>query len=110
MAEEQKTEHDNTKPQIPSPKSSKNPALDSTKIHIKLYSPFKTYYDDDASSISAENDTGPFDVLPQHHNFITLLNACEITIISLAGKEMRVKITKGVMHVRNNKVTVFLDV
>ena len=81
-----------------------------TKFHVKLYSPFKTYYDDDAKSISAENDTGPFDILPQHHNFITLLNPCEIVIYSVENNEKRIQISKGVMHVRNNKVTVFLDV
>lgn len=81
----------------------------ATTIMVKLYSPFKTYFNDEATSISAENDTGPFDILPRHHNFITLLNPCEIDIKSTKG-DKRIKINRGVMHVRNNKVTVFLDV
>jgi F0F1-type ATP synthase epsilon subunit len=111
MPEEQKTKEKPAEVIAEAKKAkAKRVELDPTKIHVKLYSPFKTYYDDNASSISAENDTGPFDILPQHHNFITLLNACEITIHSLEGKEVRIQINKGVMHVRNNKVTVFLDV
>lgn len=81
----------------------------SDKIHVKLFSPFQVYYNGEAKSISAVNDTGPFDVLAQHHNFITLLNACELNITAPDG-EKRVRISHGVMHVRNNQVTVFLDV
>lgn len=90
-------------------KKGDKPALDATKIHVKLYSPFNIYFDDDALSISAENDTGPFDVLPQHHNFITLLNPCQI-LIRTDGGDKKVNISRGVMHVRDNSVTVFLDV
>jgi hypothetical protein len=34
-------------------------------MHVKVYSPFKDYYDGQAFSISAENATGPFDILPK---------------------------------------------
>ncbi len=79
------------------------------KIHVKIYSPFKVYFDDEADSISAENDTGPFDVLPKHHRFMTLLNPCDI-VVRLKDKEQRIRITRGIMHVREDKITVFLDV
>jgi F0F1-type ATP synthase epsilon subunit len=83
--------------------------LDETKIMVKIYSPFRVYFNDEASSISAINDTGPFDVLPKHHNFITLLNGGEVTV-RIEDKVQRFKIDRGVMHVKNNFVTVFLDV
>ena len=79
------------------------------KIHIKVYSPFKTYYDDEAFSISAVNGTGPFDVLPKHHNFITLLNPCEM-VIEGDSDPVRIRIARGIMHVKADKVVVFLDV
>ena len=44
-------------------------------LHVKVYSPFQTYFDDSAKSLSAVNQTGPFDVLPEHHKFICLLEA-----------------------------------
>lgn len=78
-------------------------------IHIKVYSPFKTYFNEDAYSISALNATGPFDILPHHHNFMTLLNPCELMIDTSRGK-VRIRITRGIMHVKAEKVTVFLDV
>lgn len=78
-------------------------------LQVKVYSPFQTYFDDVAHSISGVNDTGPFDILPKHHNFITLLTACELVIQSPAG-ERKIRIARGIMHVRAGKVTVFLDV
>jgi F0F1-type ATP synthase epsilon subunit len=78
-------------------------------IHIKVSSPYRVYFNELAYSISAVNDTGPFDILPKHHNFMTLLNACEIIIHGPRG-ELKIRIARGVMHVRSDQVTVFLDV
>jgi F0F1-type ATP synthase epsilon subunit len=85
-------------------------ALDESSINIKIYSPFKVYFNGVAKSISAENDTGPFDILPRHHNFITLLNAGEITVVKKTGEDQKYRIARGVMHVKKNQVIVFLDV
>lgn len=78
-------------------------------MQIKVYSPFQIYFDDAAKSISGSNETGAFDILPGHHNFITLLNAGELTIRT--DKEKRtIKIARGMMHVKSDRVIVFLDV
>lgn len=76
---------------------------------VKIYSPYRVYFDDKAYSISAINGTGPFDVLPGHKNFLTLLKPCDIEVEGLLEPK-KLKIDRGVMHVRKDKVTVFLDV
>ncbi|HSX36836.1 MAG TPA: hypothetical protein VLG13_01815 [Patescibacteria group bacterium] len=78
-------------------------------MHLKVYSPFQVYFDEEAYSISGENGTGPFDILPHHHNFITLLSASELVIRAPFG-ERRIRISGGVMHVKSDTVNVFLDV
>ncbi len=78
-------------------------------MHIKVYSPFKVYFDEEGESISAENATGPFDILPHHHRFMTLLVACEI-IIRSARREEKIRISGGLMHVKADRVTIFLDI
>ena len=78
-------------------------------IELKIYSPFKTYFNEDAYSISAANATGPFDILPNHHNFVSLLNACELTVQAPTGQK-RIRISGGMMHVHDNAIRVFLDV
>lgn len=78
-------------------------------MSIKVYSPFRIYYNEPAYSLSAENATGPFDILPEHHNFISLLNACEIQVHAPSG-DKRIRISGGLLHVRRNNVSIFLDV
>jgi F0F1-type ATP synthase epsilon subunit len=78
-------------------------------LDVKVYSPYKSYFDEKAYSISAVNRTGSFDILPRHHNFISLLEPCEMAIDSPRGP-VPIKISGGIMHVRGNRVIVFLDV
>jgi F0F1-type ATP synthase epsilon subunit len=78
-------------------------------MRIKIYSPYKVYFDGEAKSISAESATGPFDVLPKHHNFITLLEPCDAIIRTAKGEET-VRISGGVMHVKADDLVIFLDV
>ena len=79
-------------------------------MEVKVYSPFRDYYDGPTFSLSAENDTGPFDILPRHHNFISLLSPCEMVLRTVKHGEQRIRISGGIMHVKADKVTVFLDV
>jgi F0F1-type ATP synthase epsilon subunit len=81
-------------------------------MRVKIYSPFKIYYDEDSFSISATNATGPFDILPHHHNFMTLLEQGVIIIrpVSKTPPEQKIRISGGLMHVKADKVTVFLDI
>ncbi|MCB9817526.1 F0F1 ATP synthase subunit epsilon [Candidatus Nomurabacteria bacterium] len=104
MAKKQSTPHATT--------SDANDAVPKDKFHLKVYAPFKVYYEGVVASISAENGTGPFDILANHHNFLTLLNPCELTIrTSTEDKEPeKIKITRGIMQVKANDVVVFLDV
>lgn len=78
-------------------------------MDVKVHSPFKNYYEGEAFSISGENETGAFDILPTHHNFITLLTPSELIIRSPRG-DQRIQISGGIMHVKADKVIVFLDV
>lgn len=79
------------------------------KMHVKVYAPFKTYFNGVVNSISAVNETGPFDILPKHHNFMTLLIPCDVIVRADQGDE-KFAITRGIMHVKADRVIVFLDV
>lgn len=79
-------------------------------LHVKVHSPFNVYYDGEAQSVSAENGTGPFDILPGHKKFLTLLSPCAITIRNEGREDEVINITQGLMHVKTDGVVVFLDV
>lgn len=82
---------------------------DKPTVKLKVWSPYRVYFDEAAYSVSAVNTTGPFDILPKHHNFITLLEPCEVAINGVTGVR-RIRISGGLMHVRGDEITVFLNV
>ena len=92
-------------------------AYDTTKsqaeqalLTVKVFSEFKTYFEGKAVSVTSKNPTGPFDILPGHANFITLLNEGNLKISRPNGEQFQTPIERGVMHVNSDFVTVFLGV
>ena len=79
-------------------------------MNVKVYSPSRTYFDGLAFSVTAANATGEFDVLPQHHRFISLLNECDLIIRSVDEGNRKITISGGLMHVKEGRVAVFLDI
>lgn len=88
----------------PSPKSNGKPSM-----AVKVYAPFQVYYEGDAYSVSAVNATGPFDILPHHHNFLCMLVPCTLKIETPDGQKS-VKVSRALMHVKADRVVVFMDV
>jgi F0F1-type ATP synthase epsilon subunit len=76
---------------------------------VKVYAPFKVYFEGEAYSVSAVNDVGPFDILPKHHNFLCMLVPCTLSIETSRGQQ-KVKIHRALMHVKADRVVVFVDV
>jgi F0F1-type ATP synthase epsilon subunit len=74
------------------------------KVHIS--SPDKVYYDGEAEALTAINDQGPFDVLPFHENFISIVYD-KVTIHKHIEKEkVDFPIESGVMKIEKNNVSI----
>ena len=78
-------------------------------VSVKVYAPFQVFFEGEAYSLSAVNDTGPFDILPKHHNFLCMLVPCDLVIRAPLGEKV-IKIHRALMHVKGDSVTVFVDV
>lgn len=78
-------------------------------FRVKVFSPFETFVDGLALSISAESETGPFDILASHANFLTLLVPCTLRVHT-PQEELMVPIERAVLHVRDDQATVFLNI
>jgi len=76
---------------------------------VKVYAPFKVYYEGEGYSVSAANATGPFDILPHHHNFLCMLVPGTLTVQTPDGQKI-IKISRALMHVKADRVVVFVDV
>jgi F0F1-type ATP synthase epsilon subunit len=90
--------------------SQAKPTKNQTTMRAKIYAPFKVYYDGQANSITASNRVGVFDVLAQHHNFISLLEPGDVTVRAEGKEDFTMKINRGIMHVKADYVRIFLDV
>ncbi|MEO5950608.1 MAG: hypothetical protein ABIQ04_04125 [Candidatus Saccharimonadales bacterium] len=77
---------------------------------VKVYAPFQVYFEGDAFSVSAVNTTGPFDILPHHHQFLSMLVPCNLTILPVEGEQKIIKIHRALVHVKADRVVVFVDV
>ena len=104
MAEETPTPPPTETEQLVAAADPKHPTID-----IKVYAPFKVYYEGPGYSLSAVNETGPFDILPKHHNFLCMLVPCTLTIQTPSGLQT-IKVNRALMHVKANRVVVFMDV
>ena len=61
-------------------------------------------------AVSSLNDKGPFDVLPRHENFISLIKDFVIMHLS-GGQEKRIEIgSGGVLKVKDNNVEIYLGI
>lgn len=79
-------------------------------MRVKVYAPFNVYFEGEAEIVSAVNAVGPFDVMQGHHNFLCMLVPCTVTIKKPDGTSKKVKISRALMHVKQNQVDVFVDV
>ncbi len=79
-------------------------------MEVKVYAPFQVYFEGSAYSVSAVNDTGPFDILPRHHNFLCMLVPCNLVVKPVEGDSKIIKVHRALMHVKADRVVVFMDV
>jgi len=91
------------------PESSSKKVDGKPTMAVKVYAPFQVYFEGDAYSVSALNDTGPFDVLPHHRNFLCMLLPCNLRIVGVES-EKTIKVHRALMHVKADRVVVFMDV
>ncbi len=87
----------------------KQAKADLYKLKVKLFSPFQTYFQGEAVSVSAFNEVGPFDILAQHSNFFSLLTAGDVTI-NTGYQEVKVNVPNGIVRCSNNMVTLFVNI
>lgn len=70
--------------------------------------PFHVYYEGPATVVSAVNKVGPFDVLPGHADFFSILTPGEV-IIETGSDPVRITITNGIIAVKSDQVMLFVN-
>lgn len=76
-------------------------------LTISIKSPDGIFFEGQAQAITSTNVHGPFDILPFHANFISIIKK-QITIHQKNNQIKEIPITSAVLKVTGNKVDIFL--
>ncbi len=76
-------------------------------LKTSVLSSAKILWEGEAHSVSSKNTQGEFDILPQHANFITLVNDYPVRIHAVDGSEHSFSFSQSVIIVQANNVKIF---
>lgn len=76
---------------------------------LEVISPESTIFKGGVKAVSSINETGPFDLLPFHANFVTVIKQ-RLVIEPSRGRSQEIKVSRGVLYCYNNNVTVYLGI
>lgn len=77
----------------------------SEVIVVTVRNKTKLLYQQEAKSVSLTNGLGPFDVLPEHENFVSLTSG-QITIMGKNGQKWTTNHQSGLLKVNKNIVDI----
>lgn len=78
-------------------------------LQVEVRSPDKVLFKGEAQAISSRNEVGPFDVLPQHENFISIISG-KITVWTGKHQKQEIESQSAIMKAKSNNVHIFLGV
>jgi F0F1-type ATP synthase epsilon subunit len=81
----------------------------SNLLDVKINSPEKIIWEGNADWVSSVNLSGPFDILPFHANFITIIENQSIKIRS-EGKITEYSYSRAVLYTHSNKVSIYINI
>ena len=77
-------------------------------LNVKVISPTQVLFEGQATSVSSKNLMGNFDVLPEHANMITFIEANhDVEIRKPDRAKVSFKFPMAIIYVRNNLVTIY---
>ena len=82
--------------------------MDKDLLKVQIISPQKKLFEGQCSSVSSVNSVGPFDVLPEHENFISLIKQY-VSVIS-NGQAKKFEIKDAVLKAQANQIYVFVGI
>ncbi|KKU02752.1 MAG: H+transporting two-sector ATPase delta/epsilon subunit [Candidatus Amesbacteria bacterium GW2011_GWA1_46_35] len=66
-------------------------------------------WEGEAAAVTGRNVKGPFDILPEHANFISIISK-KLIIKTPDKKSREFNVESGILQVRENKVMIYLGV
>ena len=76
-------------------------------LKVRINSPEKVVWEGEALWVSSVNTKGPFDILPLHANFITIIQKQTIRIKLASGEVQEYAFPNGVIYTHSNRVFIY---
>lgn len=76
-------------------------------LHVRIISPQQLILDADAESVSSKNLSGPFDILAQHANFITMVEKNPIYVRIKGQRVQKFDFPMAIIMAADNKVDIY---
>ena len=108
MADTQPTQQPTTNPTVQTATAQASPEVDAEKIHVTVRNRTQLLFNDNVKSLTSKNDTGTFDILPEHANFISLIGG-SLIIRKLDGQKQEIPVRNGVIKVKDNAIYCYID-
>lgn len=80
------------------------------ELQVVVATPDEKIWEGKAESVSSENSAGPFDILPQHANFVTMIKGKPILVRTLSEGEKTFTYKNAVITVSKDKVSIYNDI
>jgi len=81
----------------------------STTLAVTVKDKTGTLFEGAVIGVTSCNEKGIFDILPEHEQFITLINN-ELTLHHEYGKKHTMPLTHGILRVEKNTVEIYLGI
>jgi len=78
------------------------------KIRVTVRNRTQILFDDYVKSLSSKNDTGVFDILPEHSNFISLISS-PLILRKIDGHKQEITFNNGLIKVKDNAIHCYVD-
>ena len=76
-------------------------------LHVRIISPQQVILDTEADSVSSKNLKGPFDILPMHASFITMVENVPIVVRIGKQKPLTFKFPMAIILTSENNVNIY---
>lgn len=84
--------------------------MDANILEVKIISPRRLIFQGPALSVSSKNSAGVFDILPQHANFISLVENNPITLRKPDRTVQTFSFPLAIIYQSQNKVIIYTDI
>jgi F-type H+-transporting ATPase subunit epsilon len=79
-------------------------------FHLKIVSPNEVLYEGEVRSVSSANSVGPFDILREHANFITIVENKPLSIIQADGQKKQFTYSIAIIYAVSNQVRIYTEI